>query len=112
MKEICMYKDKTKHIYLTKLFAARILSQHLWHKSTCPQGASSMDRGASMHTEQSEDPSSSSEGKTMPPPPLLPLWAVPPAAAVMMHPGATMGGMAADCSCGSWVVDTVVLADM
>ena len=38
---------------LTRLSAARMLSQHLSHSPTCPQGASRMDRGASMHTEQS-----------------------------------------------------------
>ena len=66
-----------------------------------------------MHTEQSEDPSSSSAGETMSPSLLLlPLWAVPPAVVVLIHPGAAIGGMAADCSCGSWVVATVVLADM
>ena len=71
-----------------------------------------MDRGDSMHTEQSRDPSSSSAGRMPPPLLLLPLWAVMPAAAVVIHPGAAIGGAAADCSSGSWVVDTVALTDM
>ena len=55
------------YISLTKLSAARTLSQHLWQSTICPQGASSVEGGASMHTEQSGDPSSSSAGTRTPP---------------------------------------------
>ena len=84
-------------VFLTKLSAARMLSQHLWHSSMCPQGASRTDKGASMHTEQSGDPSSSSTGTML----LLPLWVLPlgmlplwvaPPATAGMQPEVGMSG--------------------
>ena len=64
-----------------------------------------MDRGASMHTVH-RDLSSSSAGK-MQPPLLLMLLGAPPVAAV-----AGMAGTVAARHWGSWVVDTVALADV
>ena len=93
--------------YLTSLSAARMLSQHLWHSSTCPQGASRMDRGASMHTEQSSEASSSAG--TLPPPLLLPLLVAPPVGAGTRS-AAAMGRTVEACSFGSWAIDTQVLA--
>ena len=77
-----------------------------------------MDRGASMHTEQSRDPSSSSAAGKMPGCPLLPpLWAVPLVAAVILpvtaaatQPFVARGDMVATCICGSWVVGAMILA--
>ena len=105
------------HAYLTRLSAARMLSQHLWHSSTCPQVGGQQDGQGRLHAHRAEQrpvrPPHQQQGHGRSRCGLvrLPLLVVPPAATVT-QPVAATGGAADACGCGCWVVDTAVCADM